>query len=175
MPTGRRVIEAVELVNDPTVGGAGVFFDDLSVQYQGGREVGQRYCDPAAANSTGLPALVSAFGAAIAAGAQPLRLLGRQLPPRAPAVLLVSRGDDLVPGASGDQGTLCLGSPPGSHTLSRADAAGLVSIEVDPEALPLGGGWKIRPGETWNFQWLYRDRNPVGTTNLTDAVAMTFL
>ena len=38
----------------------------------------------------------------------------------------------------------------------------------------LSGTVAAMPGETWHFQAWHRDRNPLPTTNYTDAVSITF-
>lgn len=171
---GRRSIAAVDLVRDPVVGGASVFFDAIQVTYRGGGFVGTRFCSPAVANSTGLPGTLTAFGSTQAPGDQPLRLHAAGLPPGAPLFLLVARNEDLLPNAFGGQGTLCLGAPIGNAVFSYADGVGRAALDIDANGLPFGGGYAIKPGETWRFQVLYRDRNPGSTTNLTDAVAVSF-
>ena len=36
------------------------------------------------------------------------------------------------------------------------------------------GGVTVGSGETWNFQCWFRDQNPGPTSNLSDAVSLTF-
>ena len=55
---------------------------------------------------------------------------------------------------------------------SRAD--GRFSLDVGVSQLPVGGGVAARTGDTWHFQAWFRDVNPAPTSNLTDAVAVTF-
>ena len=49
-----------------------------------------------------------------------------------------------------------------------------VELPIDTLAMPADPVLAARPGDTWTFQAWYRDANPTPTSNLTDAVAVTF-
>ncbi len=49
-----------------------------------------------------------------------------------------------------------------------------LSKGVDLTALPTDPPSAVQPGETWYFQVWYSDQNPNPTSNMTNAVAMTF-
>jgi len=138
-------------------------------------QVGTSECGPAAPNSTGSSAIVRAYGSTTVADNE-LRLTASVLPPNQFTLLAVSRdaGSAVPPGS---QGTLCLGGTIGRYNGSVTGSAsfGSVSIPVDltqvPQASTLAA---VQPGETWRFQFWYRDVNPAQTSNFTDAVAITF-
>ncbi len=73
-------------------------------------------------------------------------------------------------------GRLCLGGALGrdpSPVFSGVE--GLLTREIDPWALPGPNGPRAAlPGETWFFQWMFRDEDPWPTSNFTDAVAVRF-
>jgi len=138
-------------------------------------QVGTSECGPAAPNSTGSSAIVRAYGSTTVADNE-LRLTASVLPPNQFTLLAVSRdaGSAVPPGS---QGTLCLGGTIGRYngSVTGSAAFGSVSIPVDltqvPQASTLAA---VQPGETWRFQFWYRDVNPAQTSNFTDAVAITF-
>ncbi len=148
-------------------------------KYVPGTIVGASYCGPAAQNSTGQSATIDAVGSA-AAAAENLTLRIANLPGNSFAMLLNSQTQGSLPMLGGGQGTLCLGGSIGRFTepaqIRRTRADGTSSLRIDTTAIPNGLG--TRPaiaGQTWNFQGWFRDVNPVVTSNLTDAVSVTFL
>ena len=81
------------------------------------------------------------------------------------------------PMAGGSQGTLCVGGSVGRffQQIQNSGSTGAISINVDLANLPQpNGAVSVAPGETWNFQAWYRDANPTSTSNLSDAVSITF-
>lgn len=139
-----------------------------------GENVGEPYCTPANPNSTGQSATISASGFTRASCNQ-MTLSGTALPPHQAALLLVSRSTGFTPFLGGGQGDLCLGGaigrPQGGVQIS--DAGGRVSFPFDLADVP-PSHHSIGPGETWHLQVWYRDFNPGPTSNLTDAVSVTF-
>lgn len=137
--------------------------------------VGVNYCTPAVPNSTGQPARIEALGSSTIS-AETLVLVARQVPINKLGLFLVSATSANVPGAGGGQGTLCLGGQIARFgaQVTSSGTLGALRAEVDVMELPLPLGNTIQPGETWNFQAWYRDKNPTGTSNFTDAVAVTF-
>jgi len=137
--------------------------------------VGVNYCTPAVPNSSGQPATIEALGSA-SIGDGTLVLLARQLPQNTPGLFIVSATSGNLPGAGGGQGTLCLGGKIGRFSLQvmSAGTLGALRAEVDLGQLPSPLGNAVQPGETWNFQAWYRDKNPASTSNYSDAVVVTF-
>lgn len=141
---------------------------------RGPARIGVTECAPASSNSTGLPAVLRAYGSTVATD-NSVRVVGAQLPTNQFALLVVSRdaGSAVPPGS---QGTLCLGGAIARYNGLLADSTtyGAVSIPVDLTQIPQGAGTvAAQPGETWRFQLWYRDVNPGQTSNFTDAVAIS--
>ena len=64
----------------------------------------------------------------------------------------------------------------GPGQVQNTGFAGSFGLAVDTLALPspTGVSFPILAGETWHFQAWYRD-GAIGTNNLTNAIAVTFL
>ena len=80
------------------------------------------------------------------------------------------------PLASGG-GRLCIvGAPIARFSIQvmNSGAFGWFSTQVAVGAIPLSPAVATQPGETWDFQAWFRDTNPGSTSNLTDAIAITF-
>ena len=137
--------------------------------------VGTRYCSPAELNSSGLPAELDAFGATVTA-CQDLVLTASSVPANQFGYFVASETQGFVPNVGGGQGTLCLGGTIArfNDQTQNSAAAGTFSIRVDLAAIPTTPVHAVQPGETWNFQGWFRDKNPHNTWNFTDAVAVTF-
>jgi len=139
-----------------------------------GGPLGQSFCGPALANSTGSPGVISASGRAQVA-LNELRLHATQLPPGRFGIFLASQtlASSNPPGS---QGTLCLGGSLGIFKLQVAStgAAGELEIEVDLSSIPTVPPTAVQPGETWSFQAWFRDVNPGSTSGFTDGVAIGF-
>jgi FG-GAP repeat protein len=135
--------------------------------------VGNPYCGPAVPNSTGLSARLRGAGVALAGG-QPLLMLGSQLPPAQPAMLLASLTQGLVQ-PPGSVGNLCLAGQIArfSATVTAVTGQGTAAFTVDTTAIPTGPPSVVLPGETWSFQVWFRDLGP--TSNFSEGVALTFL
>jgi glucose/arabinose dehydrogenase len=134
---------------------------------------GQLTCD-AQPNSTGLPAILGA-GGSLTIGDNDLRFYVANLPINHFGYMLMSQSAGNVPAFGGSQGTLCLGAPivrfvqdvlladPEDGTLTFApNLASLPSFTV------------FQPGDSWIFQFWFRDDNPGSTSNTSDAVSVTF-
>jgi photosystem II stability/assembly factor-like uncharacterized protein len=140
-----------------------------------GGELGVRICSPAAANVSGVPAVISAVGSPFAAD-NDLTLVADALPSNTLGFFLASPTQGFMPNPGGSVGTLCLGGPFGRYQ-SQAQNSGLlgnITIPVDVTAIaqptgPVAG----QPGQTWFFQAWYRDSVlSIPTSNFTDAVAV---
>ena len=69
-------------------------------------------------------------------------------------------------------GYLCVSGKIFRLPVAQADAAGTAAYRLDFAALPPGG--QMAPGETWNFQWWYRDPGIGATFNFSDALRVSW-
>ncbi len=131
----------------------------------------------AAANSTGSPAAMTAFGStSVASNDVVIRAV--QLPQNAAGYFLASEVGSFVPAPGGSQGNLCLGGQIGrfAGNVLNSGAAGEFELALDLTAVPQPtGAVPVTAGSTWRFQTWFRDANPTATSNLTDAIAITFV
>ena len=137
--------------------------------------LGTNYCGPAVANSSGLSAVISAAGDVLVVD-NDLTLTASSLPVNQFGYFLASQTQGFIQGPGGAQGNLCLG---GLIARFKADVAatgdsGSFTLDVDLNEIPTSPMTAVQPGDTWNFQAWFRDANPAGTSNFTDAVSITF-
>lgn len=141
--------------------------------------LGVRYCQ-ANPNSTGGPARMSAAGStSVSTNSFTLECFDMPtvLPNSIFNYFVIGSGTGFVPNVIG-QGNLCLGGSlaryrgPGQVTNAGLTGSAMVTIDLAVLPSPLMGG--ISAGETWFFQNFYRDSNPNITSNLSDALAVTF-
>ncbi|MCP3914209.1 MAG: hypothetical protein GY711_01500 [bacterium] len=133
--------------------------------------LGTVYCNPAVPNSSGLPAEISATGSASANDGL-LTVEANQVPAGQFGYLLTSRNQGMVSPPSSD-GVLCLGSGIGRFTqLGLVGQGPTLSVTVDTRNIPTSPIVPIVAGDTWNFQFWYRDAG--GTSNFSDAVEILF-
>lgn len=137
--------------------------------------VGCNYCD-SPANSTGQSGALSLAGSDIASDNR-LTLVANELPANQFGMYITGRLQAVFPGAGGSQGTLCLGGPVGRFNgpgqVRATSAEGRTSLELDLAALPQPTAFVAAlAGETWNFQFWYRDSNPSPTSNFTNGVSI---
>ena len=156
-------------------GGSGSDVVDI---YTLGGPVGTNYCGPANLNSTGLPALISGFGTE-AVLANFLELTASQLPQNQFGMFLNSMTQGFVANPGGSQGNLCLGGSIGRYNrpgeILNSGAGGTFTLVLDLTDTPQPtGSVSIVPGETWNFQVWFRDKNPGPTSNFTDGLSILF-
>ena len=159
-------------------GGANENHDVLSWEWQDAYgPIGTNYCQPANKNSTGLSALISAFGSESVA-ANRLELIASQLPPNVFGYFLNSDVQGFQPFPPGSSGNLCLAGGIGGHVkqIAKSNAAGEIVIDVDLTILPRPGGThSVVAGETWNFQCWFRDKSSgVPTSNFTDGIEILY-
>ena len=73
---------------------------------------------------------------------------------------------------------LCIASPGIGRfnaDIQNTGAGSMVSFTPDQTMWPQPSTFiVVLPGDTWNFQYWYRDVNPGPTSNFTDAVQLTF-
>jgi outer membrane protein assembly factor BamB len=136
--------------------------------------VGTNTCE-ANRNSTGDPGVLT-VGGSLCVEANHLILNANTLPLGVHGSFLVSQGAAFVPFVGGSQGNLCLAAPIGRYTKPpfATHSTGTATLRINLADLPLDGR-SVQPGETWYFQAWYRDSNPGATSNLTQAVSVTFL
>ncbi|MCP3914897.1 MAG: hypothetical protein GY711_04960 [bacterium] len=130
---------------------------------------GHRTC-VANPNSSGSAASIDAFGCEpLITGT--LELGARLLPQNEFGYFLMSSTQAFLPLFGGSDGNLCLGLPLQrfAQDILSSGEGGDVYFPLDLGALP--GQTTLAPGETWTFQYWYRDG---AGSNTTDAVAVTF-
>ncbi len=140
-------------------------------------DLGNNTC-VANANSTGRPASLRVSGSR-SAGSNKLALNLSDALPGQFAAFLVGRVGQIstLPGSAG---LLCLGAPfgifRGPGQIRQIDAAGSLRMRVDLASIPAGSGIQaVQTGETWLFQSIFRDPTPLGASNLSPAVEVTFV
>ncbi len=148
----------------------------LAVKYTSSG-LGTNYCT-AVANSTGVPATISASGSA-AAAQNNLTLTASSLPTGQFAYFVTGQAPGFIAGPGGSQGNLCIIGQLGRFTapgqVLNSGSAGEVSLSIDLTNVPLGANFlAVQPGDTWNFTLWYRDNNPRPTSNFTDALEIVF-
>ena len=131
--------------------------------------IGVNYCGPAIANSINGRPVLEAYGSEIAS-ANDLTLMAQDLPQDSFAIILASRAQALVPNFGGGLGTLCLGQTLGrlnrTDQIRQAGSFNTVALRVDLNGVAQPMGLEpVLPGETWNFQLWYRDRDVTGSVS----------
>lgn len=124
-------------------------------------------------NSTGNPGELKIFGSN-EVDANGLFVEVEQLPANAAGFMLMSRTTGSMMLGGGSQGLLLLGSPVYrvSGQLHQTDTNGQLSFQLDLGQIPVGAN--PLPGDTWHFQFWFRDANPSPTSNTTNATTVTF-
>ena len=133
--------------------------------------LGETYCSPAVPNSTGSPAELEVRGSTFEEK-EDVTLLANDLPTNRIGYFLAAASQAFVQNPGGSQGNLCLGGQ-----LVRFNKPFQLQFSGDSGIFRLTLGDPLNffaAGETWNFQAWYRDKNPTLTSNLTDAVSVTF-
>ncbi|MCP3917362.1 MAG: hypothetical protein GY711_17585 [bacterium] len=135
--------------------------------------IGTTYC-PATDNSTGGPATLF-VGGSLTASNNALSLTTTGLPPGRFGFYMASMAQDFVPLFGGSQGNLCLGFPMLrlDDDIFVADDSGQIVFQPNLTSLPMGT--VVQSGDTWNWQYWFRDVNPGRTSNTSDGVEVTFL
>ncbi|MDF1729601.1 MAG: hypothetical protein P1U53_17820, partial [Sulfitobacter sp.] len=135
------------------------------------------YCDPAIANSTGLPAVISGTGS-VTAGDNNLTLQADQMPLNRFGYFLAGTAQGFTAAPGGSQGNLCLGSSlarfSASNQIGFTGLIGSISLQVDLTQIPTNPSQPVLAGQTWYFQAWFRDVNPMDTSNFTDGLRVTF-
>ncbi len=139
-------------------------------------DLGTAYCQPAVANSTGLPAKVTATGSHAVVD-NSVELLASDVPVGQFGFFLASMSQGFQAGVGGSQGNLCLAGDIGRFNMPvlNSGAAGEMVQAVNLLAVPQPQGLvAVTAGQTWNFQLWFRDLNPGPTSNLSDALSVSF-
>jgi len=151
--------------------------DALTVRAIDCGAVGTVYCDPAALNSTGSPATITAEGSSLVAD-NDVTLTIESLPANTVGYFLTSQTQGFTPNAGGSQGNLCLGGSIGRYISSvlSSGPSGTYSLQLDLTAVPQPTGFVgVTAGETWNFQSWYRDQLlGFPSSNFTEAIEILF-
>ncbi|MEM6570087.1 MAG: hypothetical protein AAF957_16880 [Planctomycetota bacterium] len=137
--------------------------------------LGARSCAGQSPNSTGVPATLHLTGSASAA-TNDLTLRVVDLPTGTVGYPINSDTLGFAATPGGSQGNLCLGGSIGRHVtqVGSSGTSGVVALPIDLANLPrLGGAFSASAGETWSFQFWYRDANPQTTSNFSDVVSVT--
>lgn len=141
--------------------------------------LGQNYCSPANANSTGGPGEISASGSVVTAQNDVL-LFCSSLPPNQFGYFLTSMTPGFLPNPAGSEGDLCvlgdIGRYIGPGQVQNSGLLGLVSLPIDLTQMPRPNGpMAVQPGDTWYFQFWHRDGGSSGpVSNMTDALRVQF-
>ncbi|MEM6671788.1 MAG: hypothetical protein AAF726_03030 [Planctomycetota bacterium] len=139
--------------------------------------LGTNYCGPAAANSLGLSAAISATGTDVAAD-NDIALRASSLPFNAFGIFLVSDSQSFVTMPGGSQGNLCLGGEVGRYVgpgqIKSSGTSGAIDLAIDLTQIPRPTGPVVgSAGQTWNFQAWYRDAvGGSATSNFTDGLSI---
>ena len=143
-----------------------------------GPGIGNAYCSPSIANSTGQRATIEARGSALLADAD-YRLLAAQMPTSTLGFFVCSKTAGIVFQPGGSQGNLCLagsiGRVVGGQVLNSG-FFGSFAVDVDLMSMPQpSGSVPVLTGETWHFQAWFRDAvGGQATSNFTDGWVTTF-
>lgn len=139
--------------------------------------IGSAYCAPQTPNSTGFNGELKLVGSDVPAAGE-LAFAATGLPPGTFGMGVCSMTAGFSPSPAGSQGDLCvLGAIGriGLPSLPQSTPFGALTLPLDPLALPTPTVFRAAvAGETWFFQLWYRDSNPGATSNLTNAVELTF-
>ena len=141
--------------------------------------IGWSYCSPALPNSAGLSGEARAYGSS-QIDSNDMTLQAHSIPLGSFGFFILSETTVPPTVAGGSSGQICLGGSIGRFIapgeVLAAGLSGVISLAIDPAALPTPSGpISANPGETWFFQLWHRDAIGGQTTsNFTDAVAVTF-
>ncbi|MCP3915023.1 MAG: hypothetical protein GY711_05670 [bacterium] len=174
--SGARLGTSLAVSEDVIAGGApgalGLGLPGTVSVFDLARPIGTEYGE-STTNSTGLGAVLQARGKAVV-DTNCLHFQMAQLPPGQFGYALMSTSQGYTPLFGGSQGVLHLALPivRFSQDILVSDGQGEASFFPDLLALPQNT--VIVPGETWSFQYWFRDMNPGVTSNTTNGLAITF-
>jgi len=148
--------------------GGEVLFFDLTPR------VGGTYCW-SWPNSTGAVAVIYSIGSTSVVD-NDLTLRTYNLPANQFGYFVNSQTQGFNSFPGGSQGNLCLAGQLGRHSAQVLNTGfGAVELTIDITQVPTPGGlYAVIPGETWNWQFWYRDFNQNPTSNFTYGASVTF-
>ncbi|QDV04740.1 hypothetical protein Poly30_02330 [Planctomycetes bacterium Poly30] len=152
---------------DGTRADVGAFAFDPNV----GAPIGMTSCI-ANVNSTGASAALVARGSTVAADDR-VTLHVEDSPGGALGYFLSSQTPDSTSLGGGSQGLLCLGGNVLRFSASVLDDRGTGVVSFHPRLGAFPQGTVAMAGETWLFQYWFRDANPGATSNTSGAVSVT--
>ena len=167
-------------INEPTTfTSLGVSSNHLVLFMEQSPLTGSKFCGPNAVNSTALSAEILATGSDVAAD-NDLTLQVKNLPNNSTGFFIISGDQFTVANPGGSVGDICIASfMLGRYNDSILDTGmtNSVSLALDLSQTPIqpGGSFAITAGQTWNWQYWYRDTDmgsPV--SNFSDALSVTF-
>jgi len=143
-------------------------------------EIGFQFCS-AQLNSTNRGAHIFATGSDQLL-ANDVTLGCRYLPNNSNGYFLNNLTNVFVPFPAGSRGHLCIAGGSGvgrfnGNVLNTGPTGGQVSLSINLISIPRPSGFvSIIPGQTWFFQYWYRDEMPVtvAVSNFSDAVGIQF-
>jgi hypothetical protein len=147
-----------------------LFQNPCSVIGGGGGTIGTNYCGPPVNNSSGMGALLTATGSTVIAD-NDVNFLVVNLPLNKFGYFVMGQTQGFI---SVGQGFLCISQPFVRFNMDILDSGTTGEMMFSPDLMNLPAGTVFAPGDTWNFQCWYRDTNPGNTSNLSDAVEITF-
>ena len=135
---------------------------------------GDTTCD-GVVNSTGSMATIEALGSREAVEGH-LTLRMGSLPSGNAGFLLGSQAPGLIRNPGGSLGNLCLSGNLArfNQQIAFPDADGVAEVHVDMTQIPHTPVAAIQAGQTWHFQYWYRDSVGGPTSNFSSAVGVTF-
>lgn len=173
--TGPSAFDAIDLFPGTDLTSA-IHYDDFSLERRS--TVGTRFCT-AVPNSTGEFATITGVGSDVAANNN-LTLEVNSLPQGSNGFFFTSQQRNIVASPGNSVGNICIAS----FAIGRYDgdilnsgSGGFVSLSLDLTMTPLqpGGPVAILPGDTWYWQYWYRDTSPGGAiSNFSTALCVEF-
>lgn len=151
----------------------------VSIEVVPAGSIGSDLCNPNEANSTGRPARLWLTGSDVAM-TNDVMLYVADAPPSVFGLVVVSQEMIVVVNPGGSMGSLCIAS----FTMGRYNASSMMtsptgqsSQALDLTVIPVqpGGTAMALAGETWNWQFWYRDViGGLNTSNWSNAVSVPF-
>ena len=138
--------------------------------------MGEGYC-PGVVNSTGAAGGLEVVGSLVAEE-RFLRLRATGLPSGNIGMFLGAAARGFVPNLAGSQGNYCLGGAfvrfNGIGQIAAIHPDGVQDLLLDTTVMPFAPEAPLLAGQTWTFQYWYRDLNPGAATNFTSAIEVLF-
>ncbi|MEM8710545.1 MAG: right-handed parallel beta-helix repeat-containing protein [Planctomycetota bacterium] len=124
-------------------------------------------------NSVGAPASLAAFGSSVAQDDR-VTFTVTDVPVQHFGFFLLSESSGSAPLGGGSQGLLCLGGAVRRLSNDVLTTRGTGVVAYRPQLGSVAPGFSIGAGETWFFQYWFRDANPGPTSNTSSAVRIDF-